>query len=73
MTHLKKSNKKYHDVTSKIPFVSDQFREQMEKTVLEAKSEVEAFIEHKIRSTGMEALGYKKENYPLIEKGNDET
>jgi len=55
-------------ITSTIPFVSEQFQESMEKTVLEAKSEIEAFIENKIRNTGLEALGYnKEENAPLID------
>lgn len=55
-------------ITNSIPFVQEQFRESMEKTVVEAKSEIEAFIENKIRNTGLEALGYKKEeNAPLIE------
>jgi hypothetical protein len=54
-------------ITSEIPFVQKQFTESMGKTIVEAKSEVEAFIENKIRSTGLNALGYQKENYPLIE------
>ena len=67
---LKSLDRLVTHVTNSIPFVADQFREQMDKTVVEAKSEVEAFIEHKIRSTGMEALGYKKENYPLLENSD---
>lgn len=39
-----------------------------EEVVIEAKSDIEAFVENKIRNTGLEALGYKKEdNIPLLE------
>lgn len=39
-----------------LPFVQSQFNEAMDKTVTEAKGEVEAFVNHKIHSLGIEAL-----------------
>lgn len=44
------------EVGSNIPFVATQFNEQMDKTVTEAKAEIEGFYEGKIRSLGIEAL-----------------
>ncbi len=41
---------------SNVPFVAEQFAAQMEKTVTEAKGEVEAFAEHKVRQFGLEAM-----------------
>jgi hypothetical protein len=46
---------KMHFVNN-IPFVAEQFAEQMEKTVTEAKGEIEAFTEGKVRQYGLEAL-----------------
>ena len=46
-------------IASNIPFVKTQFTEEMDKTVLEAKAAVEAFVEDKIHSVGLE--GFKKE------------
>lgn len=51
------------EVRSNLPFVQKQFQEQMDKTVAEAKAEVEAFVEHKVRSLGLEAI---KEQTPLL-------
>lgn len=39
-----------------MPFVQTQFNEAMDKTVAEAKGEVEAFVNHKIHSLGIDAL-----------------
>lgn len=44
------------EVRSNIPFVLSCFNEQMDKTVKEAKGEIEAFTQHKIHSLGMEKL-----------------
>lgn len=43
-------------LTDSIPFVQSQFNEAMDKTVSEARSEVDSFIETKIHSLGIEAL-----------------
>jgi len=43
-------------VKNGMPFVQSQFNEAMDKTVTEAKGEVEAFVNHKIHSLGINAL-----------------
>lgn len=43
-------------VTGHLPFLAGQFNEQMDKSVTEAKGEVEAFVSHKVSSLGIEAL-----------------
>lgn len=48
------------EVHSNIPFYEDQFTRQMNKTVTEAKAEVEAFVANKIHTAGIEAI--KNEN-----------
>ncbi len=41
---------------SNIPFVEKQFTEAIEDTVMRAKAEIEAYLEEKVRSTGLQAL-----------------
>lgn len=53
------------EIKSNIPFIKEQFTEQMDHTVLEAKNEVEAFIEGKLRGVGLE--NFKKELMKLRE------
>lgn len=43
-------------INSNMPFVQAQFNEAMDKTVTEAKAEVEEFINAKIHSLGIDAL-----------------
>ena len=43
-------------VQSILPFIGDQFREQMDDVVNEAKIQIEAFAENVIRQKGLEAL-----------------
>jgi hypothetical protein len=51
-----KLNTLVHILTDSIPFVQSQFNEAMDKTVTEARAEVEAFVDNKIRALGIEAL-----------------
>lgn len=44
------------ETSQNIPFFAECFQEQMDKVVLEAKTEVEAAILHKITTLGLEAL-----------------
>ena len=44
------------EIESNVPFIQSSFNEQMDKTVLEAKGEVEGFVMHKVISTGLEGL-----------------
>jgi hypothetical protein len=53
---------------SNLPFVQTQFHEQMDKTITEAKAEIEAFVETKIRSTGLEAM---RSAMPQLGEGTD--
>ena len=52
------------DINSNMPFVQTQFNKAMDKTVLEAKGEVEAFVTNKVVSLGIEAL---RDQLPQIE------
>jgi len=47
------------EIGSNVPFVSKQFGEQMDKTVSEAKGDIEAFFSQKVTSLGLDA--YKDE------------
>ncbi len=44
------------DIRSNIPFTYKCFNEQMDKSVQEAKSEIEAYVIHKVNTLGLEAL-----------------
>lgn len=55
-------------IKSSIPFYQEQFVEATEKTLVEAKSEFEAWVEGQIRSKGLQALADEiKSQMPLIE------
>lgn len=47
------------EINNNIPYIKKQFTNQMDKTVLEAKNEFEAFIEDKLKHIGLEK--FKKE------------
>jgi len=44
------------EIESNVPFIKKSFTEQMDKTVIEAKGEVEGFVMHKVISAGLEGL-----------------
>lgn len=52
---------------SNIPFVNQQFSEQMDKTVTEAKGEVEAFVNHMVQSYGIEAIRKQSPQLPAVD------
>lgn len=52
-----------------IPFVNEQFSEQMETTVKEAKGEVEAFVNQMVQNYGIEAI--RQQAPQLTEEGDD--
>ena len=56
MAALNKLNMAYGD---KLPFMYKQFNEQMDKTVTEAKGEVESFVQAQMHSLAIEALREK--------------
>lgn len=43
-------------VSDKLPFIMNQFSRQMARVVVEAKGEVDAFVNHAITSAGLEAI-----------------
>ena len=43
-----------------VPFIEKQFQEQMEKTITEAKSEFEGFVEGRVRDLGLEKMKVDK-------------
>jgi hypothetical protein len=57
------------EIGSNTPFVLSMFNEQMDKTVTEAKGEVEAFVQNKITSLGIEGL---KAETLMLQEGREE-
>lgn len=55
------------EIRANIPFMSEMFNEQMDKTVTEAKGEVEAFVQNKVTSLGIEGL---KAEVLMLQDGN---
>lgn len=61
-------------VNDHMPFVAQSFNEQMDKTVNEAKGEVEAFFTAKIHQLGVESLKNELEHLkPALEIKQEET
>lgn len=50
----------YGKIFSNQEFVYKQFNEQMDKTITEAKCEIEAFVQNKMNTMALEAIGTKK-------------
>ena len=64
---LKKLLKVQQEVGSNSKFVYSQFNEQMDKTTMEAKGEIEAFMQNKINSIANINLVEYKEEFKKIE------
>lgn len=64
---LKKLNMLKSDIGSNIEFIADQFNEQMDKTVMEAKGEIESFCQNKINSIASGALVEHREDILKLE------
>jgi len=62
---LWKYKKIVQEVESNMPFVLDQFQESVEKTVIQAKAEIEAQINNVIHRTGLDSL--KSLKVPVLE------
>lgn len=68
---LNSIRKLIQEVTSNTPFVSQQFNESMEKTISQAKNEIETFVTNRITALGIDAV---KDNPSLFLSGlNTET
>ena len=60
------------EIKSNVPFVQRQFNRSVDKTVTEAKGEIEAFLENKIRTLGLDAArekGLLPEHAPIPSTG----
>ena len=54
---IKKSlDRVLQDIGKNVPFVANQFSEQMDKTVTEAKSEIESFVNRRLTEAGKKVL-----------------
>lgn len=56
-----------YNIGCNLDFCADQFNEQMEKTVSEAKGEIEAFCENKLHSIASAALVEHKDEIKMLE------
>lgn len=61
------------EVASNMPFMVDQFQEATEKIIVQAKTEVDAFITHNIVTEGLRALADKAKagNVPQLPEKTD--
>lgn len=67
-------NKLHHlnmDIGCNMDFIADQFNEQMDKTVMEAKGEIEAFMQNKVNSIASAALVEHREELLALENPVD--
>jgi len=55
-----------HNIGSNLDFVYQRFNEQVGRSITEAKNEIEAFVENKIRTTGIESLGQQFSSSNLL-------
>jgi hypothetical protein len=63
-----------NNTMSTLPFIQKSFNEQMDKTVMEGKGEIEAFFTGAIQKTGLEALQGKIKEPEMVgyDKGSQE-
>lgn len=63
-------NKLHHlnmDIGCNMDFIADQFNEQMDKTVMEAKGEIEAFMQNKVNSIATASLVEHRDELLVLE------
>lgn len=68
---LQKLNMLNYDIGSNIGFIADQFNEQMDKTVMEAKGEIESFCQNKVNSIANATLVQKRDEFLKLENPVD--
>lgn len=68
---LRKLSKLNTDIGCNMDFIADQFNEQMDKTIMEAKGEIEAFCQNKINSIAGAALVDHQEELMHLENPVD--
>lgn len=64
---ISKLSKLSMSIGSNIDFIAEQFNEQMDKTVMEAKGEIEAFCQNKVNSIASAALVEHKDDLLKLE------
>lgn len=67
-------NKLHHlnmDIGCNMDFIADQFNEQMDKTVMEAKGEIEAFMQNKVNSIASAVLVEHRDELLALENPVD--
>lgn len=67
-------NKLHHlnmDIGCNMDFIADQFNEQMDKTVMEAKGEIEAFMQNKVNTIASAALVEHRDELLTLENPVD--
>lgn len=60
----------YRTLTNGLPFMQSMYMEQMDKTTMEAKGEIEAFLQNKINQIAMTAIGENHEQFIAESKQN---
>lgn len=60
---LRKLSSLNMDISRNMDFIADQFNEQVDKTIMEAKGEIEAFCQNKINSIASAALVEHREDF----------
>jgi hypothetical protein len=68
---LSKLSKLSMDIGCNMDFIADQFNEQMDKTVMEAKGEIEAFCQNKVNSIASAALVEHRDDLLKLENPVD--
>lgn len=68
---LSKLSKLSMEIGCNMDFIADQFNEQMDKTIMEAKGEIESFCQNKINSIASAALVEHKEDILKLENPVD--
>lgn len=70
-TVMNKLRKLSMDIGCNMEFVADQFNEQMDRTVMEAKGEIESFCQNKINAIANNTLAQHKEDILRLENPVD--
>ena len=68
---ISKLRKLSMDLGSNIGFIADQFNEQMDKTVMEAKGEIESFCQNKINAIASASLVEHRDEFLKLENPVD--
>lgn len=68
---LKKLDMLNSDIGSNIGFIAEQFNEQMDKTVMEAKGEIESFCQNKINAIANASLIEHRDEFLKLENPVD--